>query len=125
MTNYQVGDFLTQIKNAALVKRHEVVTQATKFKLAVAKTLQKSGFVEDFSVKDKILSLRIKFSHKEPILLNIKLVSKPGQRIYLTAGDLREKKGPSIFLVSTPKGVITSKEAIKLGIGGEIIAEVW
>lgn len=124
-TVYPIGDFLISIKNAVMAKKHEVVTSTTKQKKAVAKALQKSDFIEDFSVKDGILSLNLKFSHKEPVLLNIKLVSKPGKRVYAKISDIEKKKGPSILLLSTPKGVMSSKEARKLRLGGEVIAEVW
>lgn len=124
-TNYPVGDFLIRIKNAAQAKNHEVKDAATKKKVAVAKALEKAGLVEDVKSKDGILSLNVSFSHKSPVLMDIKLVSKPGKRVYYKLSDIEAKRGPSIFLVSTPKGILTTKEARKVGMGGEIIAEIW
>ena len=123
-TNYPVGD-LIRIKNAAQAKNREVKDTSTKKKVAVAKTLEKAGFVEDVKSKGGILSLSVSFSHKSPILMDIKLVSKPGRRVYYKLSDIEAKRGPSIFLVSTPKGILTTKEAKKIGSGGEIIAEIW
>ena len=57
--------------------------------------------------------------------MNIKLISKPGLRIYLGADEIAKKKSPSIYLVSTPKGVISSLQAVKERVGGEVIAEIW
>lgn len=124
-TNYPVGDFLIRIKNAAQAKNHEITDSATSKKVAVAKALETAGFIEDVKSKDGILSLNICFSHKSPVLMDIKLVSKPGRRVYYKLSDIEAKRGPSMFLVTTPKGVMTTKEAKKIGSGGEIIAEIW
>lgn len=124
-TNYPVGDFLIRIKNTAQAKNRVVEDLSTKKKLAIAKALEKAEFIEDVKVKGGILSLGLKFSHKSPVLMDIKLVSKPGKRVYYKLSDIEAKKGPSIFLVSTPKGILTTKEAKKVGVGGEIIAEIW
>ena len=124
-TNYPIGDFLIRIKNAAQAKNREVTVSATKKKVAIAKALEKAGFVEEIKSKDGILSLSVSFSHKSPILMDLRLVSKPGRRVYYKLSDIEAKRGPSIFLVSTPKGILTTKEAKKIGSGGEIIAEIW
>lgn len=58
-------------------------------------------------------------------MINLKLVSKPGLRIYMTADELEKKKGPSIYLISTPLGIISARQAIKSRVGGEVIAEIW
>ncbi len=124
-TNYPIGDFLIRIKNAAQAKNREVTVSATKKKVAIAKALEKAGFVEEIKSKDGILSLSVSFSHKSPILMDLRLVSKPGKRVYYKLSDIEAKRGPSTFLVSTPKGILTTKEAKKIGSGGEIIAEIW
>jgi len=124
-TNYPVGDFLIRIKNAAQAKNREVADSLTGKKLAIAKALEAADFIEDVKSKDGVLSLSLKFSHKSPVLMDLRLVSKPGRRVYYKLSDLEAKRGPSIFLVSTPKGILTTKEAKKVGMGGEIIAEIW
>ena len=124
-TNYPIGDFLIRIKNAVQAKNREVSDASSSKKLAIAKALEKAGFIEDVKTKDGILSLSLVFSHKSPILMDIKLVSKPGKRVYYKLSDIQSKRGPSIFLVSTPKGILTTKGAKKEGAGGEIIAEIW
>ena len=124
-TNYPVGDFLIRIKNAAQAKNREVADSLTGKKLAIAKALEAADFIEDVKSKDGGLSLSLKFSHKSPVLMDLRLVSKPGRRVYYKLSDIEAKRGPSIFLVSTPKGILTTKEAKKVGMGGEIIAEIW
>jgi len=124
-TNYPVGDFLIRIKNAAQAKNREVADSLTGKKLAIAKALEAADFIEDVKSKDGVLSLSLKFSHKSPVLMDLRLVSKPGRRVYYKLSDIEAKRGPSIFLVSTPKGILTTKEAKKVGMGGEIIAEIW
>jgi len=124
-TNYPVGNFLIRIKNAAQARNREVKDSSTKKKVAIAKALEKAGFVEEVKSKDGTLSLSVSFSHKSPILMDLRLVSKPGKRVYYKLSDIQSKRGPSTFLISTPKGILTTKEAKKIGSGGEIIAEIW
>ncbi len=116
---------MIRIKNAVQAKNREVNDSSTKKKLAVAKALEKAGLIGDVKSKGGVLSLNVVFSHKSPVLMDIKLVSKPGKRVYFKLSDIEAKKGPSMYLVSTPKGILTTKEAKKVGLGGEIIAEIW
>lgn len=124
-TNYPVGDFLIRVKNAALARRKEVATANTKEILAIAKSLEKIGFLEGVKIDGRELSVSLVYKKKEPVLMGIKLVSKPGLRIYMKSKDIAKIRKPSTFLISTPKGIFSSKEAVKSGVGGEIIAEVW
>lgn len=125
MTNYPVGDFIIAVKNASLAKKKEVeVASSGKIK-RVADALSKLGYLEEVSVKAGRLSVRISYKKKEPLLMGAKLISKPGLRIYMSINEIESKRGPSQYLISTPKGVLSSKDAIKQRLGGEIIAEVW
>ncbi len=125
MTNYPVGDLLIRIKNAVRAKNGETSAPHTKFSFAVAKALQKAGYLAEVSQKDGDINMKLAYSHKEPVLIDIKLVSKPGRRIYAGVREIEKKKGPSIFLVSTPEGILTSIEVLKAGKGGEVVAEIW
>ncbi len=125
MTNYQVGDFLIQIKNAAKATRKDVVVETSTLKKAVAQVLKREGFLSEVEEKDRELSVKLSYDHREPVILDLKLVSKPGLRIYVTVDELAKHKGGSIFIISTPKGVVSTKQALKLGMGGEVIAEIW
>ncbi|MDP3994413.1 MAG: 30S ribosomal protein S8 [bacterium] len=125
MTNYPIGDLLIRIKNAVMAKNDEAVAPNSKFNLNMAKALQKAGYLYDVSTKDGDIKMKLAQSHKLPVLVDIKLVSKPGRRIYANAKEIEKKKGPSIFIISTPKGILTSMEALKAGVGGEVVAEIW
>lgn len=108
-----------------MAKNKEVVLKSTKLIKAAAASLKKAGYLEEVEVGKGILSTKLTFKKKEPLMLGIKVISTPGLRIYKGADELAKVKSPSIFLISTSKGVMTSREAIKARLGGEVIAEVW
>lgn len=122
--NYPVGDFLIQIKNAARAKRKVVSVRSTKLIKAVADTLVKAGYLNESKINEGQLDAVLTYRKKAPVLLNITLVSKPGLRIYMNAAELEKRRAPSILVISTPKGVMSSKDALKNRVGGEVIAEV-
>lgn len=124
-TNYSVGDFLIRIKNAAMAGNKVVTVKSNTKLVAIAEAFKKMGFVDKIENNKGILTISLTFKNKMPRLTNLKLVSKPGLRIYMGVEELEEKKGPSIYLVSTPKGVVSSLKAIKDRVGGEVIAEIW
>ena len=124
ITNYPIGDFLIRVKNAALAGKRDVLVDNNKLILEVAKILKKEGYLESLNEKEKVLNVRIALKSKKPVISDIKLVSKPGLRIYMKADELLQKKGPSQFIVSTTQGILLSKEAIKKRLGGEVIAEI-
>jgi len=121
ITNYPVGDFITRIKNAALSSAKELRVRKTNYIKAVAEALEREGFLSEVKEEDKELIVKLAYARKEPILMNLELVSKPGLRIYETVEELESKKGPEVYILSTSKGILSSKEAIKKNIGGEVI----
>ena len=123
-TNYPIGDFLIRIKNAVMAGNRSVEVGSTKLIKAVAQILKKGEYLSELKEKDGRLVVQLSYRKKEPVLMDVKLVSRPGLRVYMSADELGKKRGPSIFIVSTSKGVLLSKEAIKKGVGGEVIAEV-
>jgi small subunit ribosomal protein S8 len=125
VTNYSVGDFLIRIKNAAMAKNKTVEIKSEKQVVAVAEALKKLGFLDTVKKEKDILTVSLAFKNKKPVIMNLKLVSKPGLRVYMGADEIDEKKGPSTYLLTSPKGVISSKEAVKNRVGGEVIAEIW
>lgn len=127
MTNYPLGDFLIQIKNAALAGNKELSLRSSKLIASVAKLLKEEKILESVEEKDGKLSIKLEFFHKEPVLMDLKLVSKPGLRKYASVDDLasRRRKNVSFLVVSTPKGILTSEKALKEKVGGEVIAEIW
>lgn len=119
-----ITDFLIRIKNASMAKNKNVETRLTKKTLAVAESLKKLGFLDEVKKEKGTLKVSLTFKNKRPLIMGLKLVSKPGLRVYIDTFDLAKKKSPSIFLISTPKGIISSKEALKQRVGGEVIAEI-
>jgi small subunit ribosomal protein S8 len=124
-TNYSVGDFLIRIKNVAMAKNKEVTVTSTKEIVAVAEALKKMGFLDEVKKEKGVLIVKLTFKNKKPRLMDLKLISKPGLRIYMGVDELEKKKSPSVLLVSTPKGMVSSLKAIKERAGGEVIAEIW
>jgi small subunit ribosomal protein S8 len=124
MTNYPLGDFLIRIKNAVMVGKKEVVFANTKAILACAMALKKAGFLDSAEVKSGILTIQLAFRRKRPVISDIKLVSKPGLRVYMNVSEVAKRRKPSILLLSTPKGILSSREVVKGNVGGEVIAEI-
>lgn len=123
--NYHAADFLIRLKNAKLAGRKSVDMPTSKFVVNIAKVLKKQGILDKVNNKDGVLTVTLAYQKKEPVLLDVKIVSRPGLRIYKTLDQLRKKKGASIYILSTPKGVVNDKDAIKAGSGGELIAEIY
>lgn len=122
--NYPVGDFLIRIKNASLAGRKTVNFPSNKFVISVAKTLMKEGYLREVRVTQESLKVILSYKKKEPIITDIKIVSTPGLRVYMKVEELQKIKSPSIFILSTPEGIMSSKEAIKKKQGGEVIAKI-
>ena len=124
-TNYPVGDFLIRIKNAMMANKKEVVLPQSKFIVAVAKVLKREGFLSEVKEDRKgTLVVRLAYHKKQPVLVDLKLVSKPGLRIYVGKDELERRRGAAILILSTPKGIMSSTDALKKGVGGEVIAEI-
>jgi small subunit ribosomal protein S8 len=124
-TNYPVGDFLIRLKNASRARRKEFTVRKTNFIKSVAEALKREGFLDDVKVNKGELTISIAYRKKAPLFANLKLVSKPGLRIYMGVEELEKIKGPEVYILSTPKGVLSLKEALKKREGGEILAKIW
>ncbi len=116
---------MIRIKNVALAKRRYVELPRTNLVHEVAKVLVKEGYLAEVTNKKGILKARLVYQKKEPFLMNLRLISKPGLRIYKGVDELRKHRGASFFVISTPQGVMSSRQAVKKNIGGEAIAEIW
>lgn len=124
MVNYPIGDFLIRVKNAASAGKKEIMVANTKLIKAVADVLKKEGYLNEVSKTKDDLEVTLAMKNKKPILMDIKLVSKPGLRVYMSADELDARRKASILILSTPKGVVSSRVAKKERVGGEVIAEV-
>ena len=125
-----ISDMLTRIRNGAMVKKHQVVLPSSKIKFAIAKILEKEGYVasvaENVQGVMKTLTIGLKYENGMSAIHNIKRVSKPGNRVYSKNTDLPiVLSNLGIAIVSTPNGLMTNKEAKKRKLGGELICEVF
>ena len=120
-----IADMLTRIRNKNQNRDKIVEMPVSKMKVEIATILKDEGFIEEFSVKDNILTLKYG-QKKERVITGLKRISKPGLRVYANAEKLpKVLNGLGIAIISTPKGVMTDKEARKNNVGGEVIAYVW
>lgn len=120
-----IADLLTRIRNASNANVTTCYVPNSKLKESILKIMMEKRFIEKYEkTDDKIPELAITL--KEGRILNLKRISKPGQRIYAKKDEMKPfKKGLGIKIVSTSKGVMTSEEAIKSSLGGEIICEIY
>ncbi|HKC04799.1 MAG TPA: 30S ribosomal protein S8 [Patescibacteria group bacterium] len=125
VVNYPVGDFLIKVKNTAMAGNKKLSVSTNNQITAVAESMKKSGFFESVVKDGKDLTISLSFKDKTPLLMDIKLISKPGRRIYMGADEIGARRGPSEFLISTPKGIMSTREALKARSGGEVIAEIF
>ena len=130
MVNDSIADMLTRIRNAQTAKHETVTIETSIMKKSIAQILLDEGYISSFEEvdagKNKNLVISLKYVNKSKVITGLKRISKPGRRIYAGAQDLPKVLGGlGIVIVSTSKGVMTDREARKLGIGGEVLAYVW
>ena len=125
-----IADMLTRIRNALVVKHEEVDIPASNMKKEIARILLAEGYINGYELvgdKGETLRVSLKYGPKgEKVISGLKRISKPGLRIYAGKDELPKVLGGlGIAIISTPKGVMTDKEARKQNHGGEILAYVW
>ncbi|MCR4429131.1 MAG: 30S ribosomal protein S8 [Caldiserica bacterium] len=126
-----ISDMLTRIRNANLAYHESVEIPASKIKTEIARILKEEGYINDFVVDSSsghdVLRVFLKYGpKKERIITGIKRVSKPGRRVYVGKDKIpRVLRGLGIAIISTSKGLLTDKEARKLGEGGEVLCYIW
>jgi small subunit ribosomal protein S8 len=126
-----IADMLTRIRNAQTAKQRQVLLPSSNMKVAIARVLKQEGFVRHFDVSKRgpqpTLRIILKYDEKRhPVLHGLKRVSKPGRRMYAGKGEIpRVQSGMGVAILSTSKGVVTDREARRLGVGGEVLCHVW
>ena len=125
-----IADMLTRIRNANQNHAKTVSMPSSKMKLEIANILKEEGYVADVNIEKNdvqdTLTLTLKYHNKERVITGLKRISKPGLRVYAKAEDIPHVlNGLGIAIISTPKGVMTDKNARKNNVGGEVIAYVW
>ena len=127
-----IADFLTRIRNGLAAKKRWVDVPSSALKKRISLVLKEEKYINDFFFitsdgNKEIIRIFLKYSYNgDPVIENIKRVSKPGLRVYVGAGEApRVLDGLGISIISTSKGVLSNKKAKKLGVGGELLCEVF
>ena len=126
-----LADMLTRLRNAVMVKFDSVTMPKSNVKVSIAKVLKDEGFITDYHVSEEgvqgTLTIDLKYgSDKEPVIVGIKRISKPGLRKYVKADAISNVlNGLGIAIISTSRGIVTDKTARANNTGGEILCEVW
>lgn len=126
-----IADMLTRIRNANMVRHASVDIPASNVKKRLAEILLGEGFIKGFDViddgKQGIIRVEMKYGEsKERVISGLKRISKPGLRVYAKRNEIpRVLGGLGVAVISTSNGVITDKEARKLGVGGEVVCYIW
>jgi small subunit ribosomal protein S8 len=126
-----ISDMLTRIRNALMAMKNELEMPSSKMKVEIAKLLKEEGYIDNYriipDIKQNILKLTLKYGQEEKrIITGLERVSKPGRRMYCSKDKIPEVlNGLGINILSTSKGVITGEKARKIGVGGEILCNIW
>ena len=125
-----IAQMLTTIRNGLSSNKEEVQLSSSKLKVQILEVLKKNGFVSDFKIEEEkgrqSIVVKLKYLENRPAISKIKRVSRPGQRIYMGKMNIPNVKGGrGCVILSTSSGILTDKEAKKLGVGGEALVEVW
>ncbi|MGQ9496855.1 MAG: 30S ribosomal protein S8 [Desulfotomaculales bacterium] len=126
-----VADLLTRIRNANMIYHETVDVPASKLKKAIVEILREEGFIKNYEVLQdgarQTLRIYLKYgNNRERVISGLKRISKPGLRVYAQKDEIpRVLGGLGIAILSTSKGVMTDRQARKLGIGGEVLCYVW
>lgn len=129
--NDPIADMLTRIRNGIAARKSSVSVPHSKIKIAIAEILKTNGFITDYRVEDEKSSFsRIVIELAEdgemPSITELTRISKPGRRIFSPSKRIPTVlAGRGIVIVSTPSGLMTGREAKRLGLGGELICKVW
>jgi small subunit ribosomal protein S8 len=126
-----VADFLTRVRNAIRAKQQKVDVPASKLKTEMARILKEEGYIANYKATEengqKLLRVYLKYgNNNEAAISNLERVSKPGCRVYVGRTEIpRVLGGLGINILTTPRGVMTGRDARKSGVGGEILCQVW
>jgi len=126
-----IADLLTRIRNANIVKHEIVEVPSSTIKKAISNILLQEGYLKDIEEYTdgvvEMLRLTMKYGHnKERVITGLKRISKPGLRVYCRKEEIpKVLNGLGVAVVSTSKGIVTDKDARKLGVGGEVLCYIW
>ncbi len=126
-----IADMLTRIRNALLARHRQVLIPSSKMKVAIARLLKEEGFIQHYDItRDRpqpMLRIILKYDkNRKPVLSGLRRVSKPGRRVYSQYREIPwVLSGLGVAILTTPKGIMTDRQARRARIGGEILCYVW
>lgn len=131
-----IADLLTRIRNGQLAGHTVVAIPSSKMKVAITEILEQEGFIEGHQVVPEegkpqpVLRIRLKYvgerRQRRPVISGLRRISRPGRRVYAGRREIpRVRSGLGVAILSTPKGVMTGGRARQLGVGGEVLCQVW
>jgi len=126
-----VADFLTRIRNSIRARHQKLDVPASRLKSEIARILKEEGYIANYKPTEengqKVLRVYLKYGpNNEAAIRDLQRVSRPGCRVYLGRDEIRRVQGGlGISIMTTPKGVMTGRQARREGVGGEILCEVW
>lgn len=126
-----IADMITRIRNASSVQHTDVEMPVSSVKIEIARILKQEGYIESYEIAKgesfDTLVIGLKYGpNKEKVISGLKRISKPGLRVYAKKDELpRVLGGYGIAIVSTSKGIVTEREAGRIGVGGEVLCYVW
>ena len=131
MVNDPLGDLLTRIRNGQSARLSAVSSPSSKHRISVLEVLKREGYIRDFSVSKKDngsadVTVELKYSEGQPVIREISRISRPGRRVYSKVTEVpRFYNGLGISILSTPRGVLSDKEALEANVGGELLCRVF
>ena len=128
-----IADTLTRIRNAGIAQHPQAAMPHSKMREAIARILKEEGFISDYEVLpgkiSSTLLINLKYTrerHPKPVIAGLERVSKPGRRVYCGKKNIPwVRSGLGVAVMSTPKGVMTGRQARREGVGGEVLCYVW
>lgn len=129
-----ISDMLTRIRNATMRQNESLSMPHSSMKERLAEVLKQEGYIEDYQIlpdePQPVLRLRLKYvgdrRHRQSVITGLKRVSTPGRRVYVGKDEIPwVRSGMGTAIMTTSRGVITGQQARRLGVGGEVICEVW
>lgn len=118
-----IADMLTRIRNASILKKEQVIVPNSKLKIEILKVLKLEGYISDFKLDEKSSIIYVDLNNAMEKMMR---VSKPGRRVYASKDEIPVVlQGRGLVVITTSKGVMSGREAKKLGLGGELLCKVW
>ena len=128
-----IADMLTRIRNAVHARHQRVDVPASSFKVEIARILEREGYIQSFKLVDeaeglkKVIRIGLKYGPRgENVITGLERVSRPGRRVYFGRNDVPKVMGGlGTSILTTSRGVLTGQDAVKAGVGGEVLCNIW